>query len=115
MLEVFENSIEDLISGYRVVVVKVIVSGCFSVVVESFYSVQVDTFFLKLYHLHGVIYISKGLQVFCWMLCVFLCLGVILCSLNLVLKFYPVCPMYAFTQSGHISLYTPDCVNLSWL
>lgn len=45
ILEVFENSIEDLISAYRVVIIKVIVSGCFSTDVESFNSGKVDTFF----------------------------------------------------------------------
>ena len=27
----------------------------------------------------------------------------------------PVCPMYALPQSGHVSLYTPDCESISVL
>jgi hypothetical protein len=30
------------------------------------------------------------------------------CSLNRVAKLLPVCPTYAFPQSGHVNLYTPD-------
>jgi hypothetical protein len=37
----------------------------------------------------------------------------LLCSLNLVWNLLSVCPMYAFPQSGHVSLYTPDCLYLS--
>ena len=29
-------------------------------------------------------------------------------SLNRVTKLQPVCPTYAFPQSGHVSLYNPD-------
>jgi len=36
-----------------------------------------------------------------------------LCSLNLTAKLLPVFPTYALLQSGHVSLYTPDCVYLS--
>jgi len=38
----------------------------------------------------------------------------LLCSLNLVLKSRPDCTMYAIPQSGHVCLYTPECVNISW-
>lgn len=31
-----------------------------------------------------------------------------LCSLNFVKKHLSVCPTFAFPQSGHVSLYTPD-------
>jgi hypothetical protein len=41
-----------------------------------------------------------------------LCLKALLCSLNRVWKSRPVCPTYAFWQSGHVSLYTPDCVYM---
>src|SRR5215475_13208478 len=47
-----------------------------------------------------------------------LSLAALLCSLNLVENFLPVCPMYALLQSGHVSLYTPECVcwsSLVWL
>jgi len=37
----------------------------------------------------------------------------LLCSLNLVRNYLPVCPMYVFPQSGHVSLYTLDCLYLS--
>jgi len=36
-----------------------------------------------------------------------------MCSLNRILKLLLVCPMYAFLQSGHVSLYAPDLVYLS--
>jgi hypothetical protein len=36
-----------------------------------------------------------------------------LCSLNRVAKFLAVCPTYTFPQSGHVSLYTPDCECMS--
>ena len=37
----------------------------------------------------------------------------LLCSLNLVRNSLSVCPMYIFPQSGHVNLYTPDCLYLS--
>ena len=43
-----------------------------------------------------------------------LCLKAHLCSLYLEAKSLPVWPMYAFPQSGQVSLYTPERVNLSW-
>jgi len=36
-----------------------------------------------------------------------------MCSLNRTAKLLPVCPTYAFLQSRHVSLYTPDLVYLS--
>jgi hypothetical protein len=36
-----------------------------------------------------------------------------LCSLKCVVKFLSVCPTYAFPQSGHVNLYTPDCECIS--
>jgi hypothetical protein len=36
-----------------------------------------------------------------------------LCSQKLVAKNQPVCPTYAFPQSGHVNLYTPDCECIS--
>ena len=36
-----------------------------------------------------------------------------LCSLKRTAKFLPVCPTYALLHTGHVSLYTPDCVYLS--
>jgi Fe-S-cluster-containing hydrogenase component 2 len=38
----------------------------------------------------------------------------LLCSLNLVLKSRPVCPMYAISQSGDVCLWSSECVNMSW-
>jgi hypothetical protein len=38
-----------------------------------------------------------------------------LCSLYCARKFIPVWPTYAILQSGHVSLYTLDCVYLSVL
>ena len=35
-------------------------------------------------------------------------LNAILCSWKRMVKLRPVCPTYAFLQSGHVSLYTPD-------
>ena len=35
-------------------------------------------------------------------------LNAILCSWNRMAKLQPVCPTYAFLQSGHVKLYTPD-------
>ena len=43
------------------------------------------------------------------------CWKALLCSLNLVLKLRPVCPTYAFLQSGHVKRLTPDCVYMSGL
>ena len=42
-------------------------------------------------------------------------LNAFLCSLKCVSKFLSVCPMYALPQSGHVSLYTPDCESISVL
>jgi hypothetical protein len=42
-----------------------------------------------------------------------LVLNAILCSLKRVKKSRPVCPTYALSQSGHVSLYTPECVYVS--
>ena len=42
-------------------------------------------------------------------------LNVTLCSLNHAKIFLPVCPTYTSLQSGHVSLYTPDCVYVSEL
>jgi len=36
-----------------------------------------------------------------------------MCSWNRIVTCLPVCPTYAFLQSGHVSLYTPDRVYLS--
>jgi len=36
-----------------------------------------------------------------------------LCSLKRATKLLPVCPTYAFPQSGHVNLYTPDCECIS--
>ena len=38
-----------------------------------------------------------------------------LCSLYLLEKFLPLCPMYALPQSGHVNLYTPIAENMLWL
>jgi len=40
-------------------------------------------------------------------------LNAFLCSVKRVTKFLPVCPTYAFPQSGHVNLYTPDCECIS--
>ena len=60
-LEAFENSVTDLIGKYRMVIVKVVINSCFFVYMESFYCVEMNTFFLKLYYLHDVVHISKGM------------------------------------------------------
>ena len=45
-----------------------------------------------------------------------LCLKAASCSLKRVVNLLPVCPMYAFWQSGQVSLYTPDPENLpAWV
>ena len=36
-----------------------------------------------------------------------------MCSLYLIVKLRPVCPIYALLQSGQINLYAPDCAYLS--
>jgi hypothetical protein len=60
-LEAFENCVEDPIGRYRLVVIKVIISNCFFMDVESFYCVEKNTFFLKLYYLHNVVHVSQGM------------------------------------------------------
>ena len=63
ILEVFEDSIKKSVSRC-VTIIKMIVSGCFSVDVKSFYCVKMNTFFFELYYLHNV-YISIGMHVLC--------------------------------------------------
>ena len=41
------------------------------------------------------------------------CSESVLCPLNHVAKFLPVCPTYAFPQSGYVNLYNPDCECMS--
>jgi hypothetical protein len=36
-----------------------------------------------------------------------------LCSPKRVVELLPICPTYAFPQSGHVKLYTPDCERIS--
>jgi hypothetical protein len=43
-----------------------------------------------------------------------LCRKDLRCSLYLVLKSWPVCPMYALPQSGHVNLEIPEHVNMSF-
>jgi hypothetical protein len=40
-LEVFKDSLKNSVSGYCVIIIKMIVSGCFSVDVESFFCIKV--------------------------------------------------------------------------
>ena len=42
-----------------------------------------------------------------------LVLNAYLCSLYLIVKLCPVCPTYAFLQSGHTNLYAPEHAYLS--
>jgi hypothetical protein len=58
-LEVSENGIKDLVRGNCVVVIKVIISGCFFIDVETFYGVEVDAFLLKINYLHNVLHIFQ--------------------------------------------------------
>jgi hypothetical protein len=63
VLEVFENSIKNSVSRYCVIIIKMIVSSCFTVDVKLFYCIKMSTFFLELYYLHNVMCISKGVHV----------------------------------------------------
>jgi hypothetical protein len=60
-LEVLENGIEDFVSGYRMIVIKVIIDSCFLVNIKTFYWVKMNIVFLELYYLHGVVHISKSI------------------------------------------------------
>ena len=46
ILEVFDEGIENVIGGYRVVVIEMVVSSCFCMDVEMFYCIE--TFFLNM-------------------------------------------------------------------
>ena len=45
VLEVFEDSIKNSVSRYCVIIIKMIVSSCFTVDVKSFYCIKMSTFF----------------------------------------------------------------------
>ena len=62
VLEVFKDSLKNSVSRYCVIIIKMTVSDCFSVDVESFYCIKMSTFFLELYYLHTIVYISKGVR-----------------------------------------------------
>jgi uncharacterized membrane protein len=95
-----------------------IVSSEFRVDVVAFYHVQVCTFLLVVKDLHCVVYGAKGVRLFHEVLANFemwlLFLNACLCSYR-TKKLLSVWPTYAFLQSGHVSLYTPDYVYSSVL
>jgi hypothetical protein len=48
VVKVIKNGLENLVIGYRVVIIEVVVGGCFFVDVEMLCGIEVDAFFLEL-------------------------------------------------------------------
>ena len=106
VLKVFKDSIKDFVGGYCVVIIKMIIHGCFFMNVKSFHSVEMNTFFWNCIIFIILCMFPKECMCFfeccayfeAWLLYWKECL----CSLNLVMKSLPVCPMYGFSQSGKL-------------
>jgi len=98
ILEVSEYGIEDSVNGKGVIIIKVVVYVCLCMWKHSIVNCNnrmMSCMFPRVCECS--IRCSAYFEV--WLLCI----KERLCSLNLVLTSRPVCPTYAFPQSGQVS------------
>jgi len=110
----FKKGVKELVRKYGVFIVEVVFFYIFCIDMEAFIGVEVRPFVLVLQHLHLVLDGVESVILFNKMFGIFGRVAVVFeGSRNRIVKFLPVCPTYAFLQSGHVSLYMPDRVYLS--